>query len=524
VLLIACANIANLLLARGASRSTEMGVRLALGASRRQLMTQLLIESVVLALLGCIVSIIVAKWTLTGISALLPPDAIETLTLELQPSVVVFAAALSLVTGLVFGLFPSLHSTRTDLISSIRAGAGQISGGGRAASRFRTTLVTVQIALSMALLTTAGLFLRSLVNVSKVELGLGNVEQVVTFSIAPIRSGYDTTRAAVLFGRVEEELAAMAGVTNVSSSMVPLLGGSSWGTDARVQGFQCGPDIDCGTRYNEVGAGYFSLLGIRVIDGREFTLSDHKSSTKVAIVNQAFAKKFKMGDDVVGKFMSLNGNDSLNLQIVGLVQDAKYADVKDSVPALAYLPWRQDGEVGALYFLVKTTQPPAELVRTTPGVVKRLDPMLPVENLKTMPQQIRENVFMDRMISILSASFAVLATLLAAIGLYGVLSYTVTQRTREIGVRMALGASSARVRGLVLKQMSVMLIIGGVVGVAGAYGLGRLAKSLLFGMQGHDPVVFTLSVVLLTLIALAAGYMPARRAAQVDPMHALRYD
>ena len=241
-------------------------------------------------------------------------------------------------------------------------------------------------------------------------------------------------------------------------------------------------------------------------------------------MNQAFAKKFKMGDDVVGKFMSLNGNDSLDLQIVGLVQDAKYADVKDSVPALAYIPWRQDGEVGALYFLAKTTQPPVELVRTTPGVIKRLDPMIPVENLKTMPQQIRENVFMDRMISILSASFAVLATLLAAIGLYGVLSYTVTQRTREIGVRMALGASASRVRGLVLKQMSWMLIIGGVVGIAGAYGLGQLAKSLLFGMQSHDPVVFTLSVVLLTLIALAAGYMPARRAAQVDPMHALRYD
>jgi ABC-type antimicrobial peptide transport system permease subunit len=198
--------------------------------------------------------------------------------------------------------------------------------------------------------------------------------------------------------------------------------------------------------------------------------------------------------------------------------------VKDTVPPLAFIPWRQDARVSSLNYFVKTSLPPTDLIRTIPGVMKRIDPMLPVEDLKTMQQQIRENVFMDRMISILTASFAILATLLASIGLYGVLAYTVAQRSREIGVRMALGASAARVSTMVMRQMGVMLITGGIIGVLAAYYIGQFAKSLLFEMSGHDPLAFILAVALLSLIALAAAYLPARKAAQVDPMHALRYD
>ncbi len=523
VLLIACANIANLLLARGANRATEMGVRLALGASRRQLLTQLLTESVVLALMGGVASLLVAWWTLKGISSLLPPEASESLQFQLQPSVILFAAVVAVTTGIIFGLFPALHSTRADLISSIRAGAGHMTGS-RSASRFRSALVTVQVALSMALLVSAGLFLKSLNNVSKVDIG-SSVDNVVTFYISPDRNGYDSTRAGVFLRRVEEELAAIPGVTGVTSALVPLLAGNNWGTDVRVQGFESGPDIDSNARLNMVGAGYLKTLGMTMLAGREFTTSDVMGSTSVAIVNEAFARKFNLGTDVVGKYMSNGGrSDSLTTLIVGFMKDAAYSDVKDTVPPLFFTPWQQRASTGDLHYYVRTSLPTAQILAAIPPVLKTLDPALPVEGLKTMPQQIKENVFLDRMISILSASFALLATLLAGVGLYGVLAYTVAQRTREIGVRMALGASGANVSGLILRQVGWMTLIGGTIGVAAAYGLGKAAQSLLYGLEGHDPIVFALAVLLLAAIALTAGYIPARRAAGIDPMHALRHD
>jgi predicted permease len=522
VLLIACANIANLLLARGAGRAREMGVRLALGASRRQLLTQLLTESVLLAVLGGVASLFVAQWTLRAIGSLLPPEAAETFALSIKWPVVAFAAGLSVATGLIFGMFPALHSTRSDLITVIRAGAGQITGG-KTASRFRTALVTTQIALSMMLLISAGLFLKSLRNVSRVDLGV-DVGHVVTFGLSPERNAYDSVRSAALFERVEQEMAAIPGVTAVTSSMVPLLAGSNWGTGVYIEGYPSGPDVDRNTRFNEVSAGYMAALGVKVIDGREFTSADRLGAERVAIVNETFARKFNLGKNAVGKFMSDDSQDSLNIRIVGLVQDAKYSSVKDTVPPLYFRPWRQDARAGSLSFYVKTSLPPEEILRSIPPIIKRLDPALPVEELKTMPQQIRENIFLDRMISILSAAFAVLATLLAGVGLYGVLAYSVAQRTREIGVRMALGASGGKVRALVMRQIGVMLIAGGIVGIAAALGLGRAAQSLLFGLQGHDPLVFAAAVALLSVIAGFAGYIPARRAARVDPMHALRYD
>jgi predicted permease len=521
VLLIACANIANLLLARGAGRATEMGVRLALGASRVQLLTQLLTESVLLALMGGAAGLLVARWTLSAISSLLPPDALATLHFELQPSVILFSAVLAIATGIIFGMFPALHSTRSDLVTAIRANAGQVQGA-RGAARFRATLVTVQIALATALLVSAGLFMKSLVNVTRVNLGV-KVDNVVTFAISPDQSGYDSTRSAMLFGQVEEALAALPGVNGVTSSLVPLLAGDNWGSDVQVQGFPKGPDVDNNSRFNEVGPGYFATLGVAVLAGREFTAADHLGSSKVAVVNEAFTRKFNLGKDAVGKFMS-DGGDSLDTQIVGVVRDAKYSDVKDSVPPLFYYPWRQDSRVGSMYFYVRTSLPPSQVLATIPPLIKNLSPVVPVEELKTMPQQIKENVFLDRMISILSAAFAVLATLLAAVGLYGVLAYTVAQRTREIGVRMALGADGGQVRQMVMRQVAVMMAMGLGIGLAAAFALGRAASSLLYGLQGHDPLIFLLGVLVLAVVGFAAGYLPARRASQVDPMQALRYE
>lgn len=525
VLLIACANVANLLLARGAGRSTEMGVRLALGASRGQLLRQLMTESLLLAVLGGLASLLVARWTLTGIAALLPPDAVASMSFSVDGRVMAFAAGLAVLTGFLFGFYPALQSTRSDLIAAIRAGAGQIAGG-HTSARLRSALVTVQIALSMALLASAGLFVKSLAQVSKVDIGM-RVSDVVTFSTSPSRVGYDTLRAGVFNQRLEEELKGLPGVTGVTSSMVPLLGGSDWGNDVRVQGFECGPDTDCNAQYSEVGPEFFSTMGVQMIAGRDFTHSDIAGATMVAVVNERFAEKFGLGRDAVGKFMGRRGadGDSLRIMIVGLVPNIGYNNVKQEQPLpVFYLPWRQDTRTSYMNWYVRTSLPPEQMLPQIPALVKRLDASLPVEDLKTMPQQIRENVFLDRMISILASAFAVLATLLAAVGLYGVMAYSVTQRTREIGVRMALGADSGRVQGLVLRQVTWMLAIGGAVGLGAAFALGRAAQSLLWEIEPYDPVALGISVALLSVVALGAGYLPARRASRVDPMQALRYD
>jgi len=521
VLLIACANIANLLLARGANRAMEMAVRLSLGASRLQLMGQLLTEAIMLAVIGGVASLLVAKWTVGVINSFLPSDAAGVFNFEMNASMLVFAAVLSLGTGLVFGLFPALHSTRPDLITMIRANTGTL-GGARSAVRFRSTLVTVQMGLAMTLLVMAALFVKSLINVSREELGI-RIDNLVTFGVSPELNGYTPARSLALFNQLEEELRALPGVTGVTTAMVPVVAGSSWGNDVSVEGFQKTPDTDAGARFNQVGAGFFGTMGSTLLAGREFSPTEVVGTPKVAIVNEAFAKKFNLGRNPIGKHMSV-GDRPLDTEIIGFVRDAKNSDVKDPVPPMYYAPYRQDSTLGFIQFYVRGSADPALLLRTVPSVVKRIDPNLPLEELKTMAQQVKENVFLDRMISTLSAAFAILATLLAAIGLYGVLAYTVAQRTREIGVRMALGANSARVRAMVLKQVGLMAAIGCGIGLAAALGLSRIARTMLFGLEGSDPVAMSAAAVLLGLVALAAGGIPAMKAARVDPMQALRYE
>ncbi len=524
VLLIACANIANLLLARAASRAAEMAVRLSIGASRWQLVTQLLAESCLLAILGGAAGLLVARWTLAAIAALLPADASSSLSFEIDRTAMFFAAALSIVTGVLFGLFPALHSTRPDLVSTLKGNTGQPSGA-RSASRFRASLATSQIALSMALLVSAGLFTKSLLNASRVDLGL-KTEKLVLFSVAPALSGYKVEQSRALFERIEDDIAALPGVTSVAAAMVALIAGNSWGNDVRVQGFEAGPDTDVNSRFNAVGPGFLRTIGTPLVSGREFTRADGAGAPKVAIVNETFARKFKLGRDAVGKRMKRAGTPGteLDMEIVGLARDSKYNEVKREPQPVYMVPYRQDENVGFLNFYVRTTLSEQQLMATIPELVRRIDPKLPVEDLKTMDMQVRDNLFMDRLISMLSAAFAALATLLAAVGLYGVLAYTVSQRTKEFGLRMALGADAARVRGLVLGQVGRMTIVGGIIGLVAALALGRFARSLLFELEGHDPAVLAVAAATLTLVATAAGFIPAYRASRLDPMRALRYE
>jgi predicted permease len=430
----------------------------------------------------------------------------------------------AITTGLLFGLFPALHSTRPDLISAIKSTAGQPSGA-RAASRFRTGLATTQIALSTMLLILAGLFTKSLMNVSRVELGI-DTERLVTFGLSPDRNGYTPERSKALFERVEDELAAEPGVSGAAGAMVPLLAGNNWGNGVSVQGFPAGPDTDNDSMFNEVSPGYFGAVGMRLLAGRDFTRGDIDGGPKVAIVNEAFARKFKLTGHVVGARMaSQSGTGAkLDIEIVGLVKDAKYSSVKKEIPPVYFIPYRQDKGVGSMYFYARTRLDEQALLQAIPRIVRRLDPNLPVEELRSMDRQIRQNVGVDRVITILSGSFAIVATLLAGIGLYGVLAYTVAQRTREIGLRMALGADGSRVRQLILGRVGWMTLVGATVGVLCAIGIGMLAGSLLYDLKGYDPPVLAASTALLVLVAFTAGLIPALRASRVNPMTALRND
>jgi predicted permease len=375
----------------------------------------------------------------------------------------------------------------------------------------------------MTLLVAAGLFTKSLYNVMHIDLGL-KVDNVVTFGLSPNQNGYKPAQSKALFERLEEELKVLPGVTSVTAAKVALLAGNNWGERVRVQGFEAGPDTDAGSNFNAIGVEYFRTLGVGLISGREFTPSDTLGTPNVAIVNEQFAKKFNLGRDAVGKRMGTGSGTDLTIEIVGLVPNLKYSEVKQVVPPVFYVPHRQNEDVGFLTFNIRTSGDPTQLLAAITPAVARIDPNLPVENLRTMPQQVRENTFEDRVVTILSASFAGLATVLAAIGLYGVLAYTVAQRTREFGLRMALGAAPQRVRRMILGQVGWMTLIGGAVGLALAIGLGYLAQSLLFEIRGYDPVVLLISAVLLSAVAIGAGCIPAYRASKVDPMRALRYE
>jgi putative ABC transport system permease protein len=522
VLVIACVNIANLLLARGAMRAGEMALRSAIGASRWQLVRQLVTEAAVLGVLGCVAGLPIAAATLGLIEAIMPVQAAADLDLGLSRAAILFAGLAALVTVFLFGLFPALAATRTPAGAVLKEQAGQQSGG-RAMARFRRSLATAQIAFSMVLLVLAGLFAQSLANVARVDLGL-QAESVATFGVAPVLSGYTPERSAALFRRIEEELAAVPGVTSVASAMVGVITGNGWGGNVSVQGFEAAPDADTNANYNEVSAGFFRTLQIPLLSGRDFTEADSAGRPEVALVNQAFADKFQLGNEVVGTRMAFGSGGELDIEIVGLVADAKYSEVKDEIPPQVFLPRYQDEELGFLSFYVRSQLAPEDILSAIPRVVEKLDPNLPVTDLATLPDVIQDNTFLDRMIGMLSGGFALLATMLAATGLYGVLAYSVAQRTRELGVRQALGATPQRLRSMVLTQVGWMGLVGGSVGLVFAVMLGRAAESVLFGLSGYEPAVLAAAVLVLGGVVLAAGYLPARRASSVDPLEALRYE
>ena len=525
VLLIACANVANLLLARASARAKEIALRLSLGATRAQLMGQLLTESMVIALVSGALGIVVAVVTLRAVVAQLPPTEGTVISADLDGAVLAFTVVVSVVTGLIFGLFPALQATKHDLATVIKDQAGQSSGTG-AANRFRKILATAQIAASLLLLVTAGLFGKSLLNLTRINLGI-RTDHLISFMVDPELNKYSPEQKAAFYDQLQEKLQAIPGVTSVAASGVPAIAGDSWGQNITVDGFTAPPDSDAdNANFSHIADGYFRTMGVALVKGREFSKADNLTGQKVAVVNETFVTHYFNGGEAIGRMFALGGGSGKkpDITIVGVVKDTKYANVQEKPVRLFYVPYRQFKRQPALYFYARTAVDPGSIVPQIRRTVASLDPNLPIAQLKTMQAQLEENIFVERLLMRMTLSFAALATLLAAIGLYGVLAYNVARRTREIGIRMAIGATAGDVRKMVMGEVAVMLGIGMALGLAGAFAAGRLVGSLLFGMEPSDPPVYLAAAMVIALIALGAAYVPAVRATRVDPMNALRYE
>jgi putative ABC transport system permease protein len=499
-----------------------MAIRSSIGATRIRLIRDLLLESAALAILGGLASIPVAVATLRGVTALVPAQLAGQIVMGLSPAATIFAAALSLGTVLLFGLLPAFRSSVVRPGAAMQGQARQAVGG-RGRTRFGRSLTTIQIAFSMLLLVFAGLFAQSLANLARADLGM-NVDSVVTFNVSPQRSGYSKAQGMQLFDTLERELGAQPGVTSVASSMVPLLAFANWDDNVKLDGYDATPTQDLRVNMNQVSSEFFRTLSIPLLGGRAFTDTDTIGSPRVAIVNEAFVRKFRLGEGALGKRFSLEKFPADDIEIVGVAADAKYSMVRAAAPPQFFLPRRQNENVGSVAFYVRAAAGSDDLMRSVRRVVAAADPNLPVSDLMTMDHVVDDNLFTERLIALLSGGLAALATLLAATGLYGVLAYSVAQRTRELGLRLALGATANELRRMVMKQVATIALLGMPIGLALGVALGQAARPLLFGLTNYDPVVLMGAIVLLAGVVLAAGYLPARRASSVAPMEALRYE
>ena len=522
VLLIACANVANLLIARGFMRQKEIAVRLSLGSSRGRLVRQLLVESLVLSCAGGIVGLGIAFALTRGLLALVPSQGQPLLISAYpDPRILAFTVALTFTTGIVFGLLPAMRASRTDPWTTLKDTMGSITGT-RGSLVLRKGLVTAQVALSFLLLFGAGLFVRSLQNLKTTDTGV-ELENLVTFQLSPALSGYDDARGQLFYQQLLDRLRSAPGVKSAAQASVAILAGDEWDSSMAVEGYQSKDGEDMQAFMNALSPAYFETMKIPLVDGRDFRVSDAKRESTVAIVNRRFADHFFPGKSAVGKRIGFGGgpNAKLTIEIIGVVANSLYEGPREGVRRQVFIPnWGKNS--AAIY--VRTQVPSASAYTVVRNEVKQLDPAMPVYEMKTVEGQLDETLLTDRLIAMLSAGFGLIATLLASVGLYGVMAFVVAQRRKELGIRLALGAQPGFVIWLVMREVLLLLAVGLAVGVPAAMGLGRYVAAQLYGIQAQDPLIAGSTMLLLTIVSAAAGLIPAQRASRTDPMLALRQE
>lgn len=524
VLLITCANVAGLLTARGVARQKEISLRISLGASRWRLIRQLLVESCLLSLAGALLGLLIASWMSNTLVHFASTNMMaEGLSGNLNLPILLFTVGLAVACGILFGVAPAVSATRIQLASTLKDQAGGLSSSLKHAN-LRKILVISQVALTLLLVTSAWGFVRSLYNLKHVDLGL-QPAHVLQFSVAPQLNGYDPVRSIGLYRLLEDRIGALPSVLSLSAVEEPLISDSDRGSNITVENE---PAELVGTRHvlwNVISAGHFSNLHISLLRGREFTHQDGPESPKVVIINETMAKQFFPGADAVGKRMKIGGGtDPLNLEIVGVVKDSHHSGVNEPPKPFFYIPYTQEKSVTSLTYYVRTSGDPAMLASSVRSAVGELDSGLPIYDVRSFEEQIDQQLSSSKLVAFLALTFGALAALLAAMGIYGLLAYSVAQRTREIGVRMALGAEPKRVGWMVLADVARLTGMGILLGIPLAYALGKLINSLLYGVQAFGVSSIGIALVALTAVAAFAAFAPTRRATRIDPMVALRYE
>jgi predicted permease len=525
VLLIACTNVANLLIAKAAARQREFAIRTALGATRARMMRQLMVESFLCALGGGGLGLVLGVWLMNILTqAVVSEGAVQGLTSTLDGSILGFSAAATVASAVLFGLIPAWRVAKSGVSQMLKDQGSNVSAG-PGHVRFRKFLVAGQVAFTLLLLVGSALFAKTLWNLRQQKLGL-STENLITFSISPELSGYNEARTVALIDYIRERLSGVPGVLGVGSAQIPVLTGTDMGSNITIEG-RANLDTDRNhVNFDAVSPNFFSTMRIPLVSGREFNNGDAGTSTKVAIINEAMVKEFFPNRDPIGVHFALGGGKTIkpDILIVGVVKNAKEDHVRTEDRPYFYLPYSQFGRLFGMSFYVRTQQEPTLIANAMRETVREADANLPVYELKTVQRVVDEDLFAERVIAGLSAAFGGLAALLAALGIYGVLAYLVVQRTREIGIRVALGAATSQVRALVFREVGGMLIAGTVIGLPLAYALARLSESLLFGVHARDLATYLISLGVIVLVAFIACYVPSRRATRIDPIVALRYE